>query len=303
MAISAEFQAHLESGSTTLCRCWQVVRRDGVRFGFTDHDETVVFDGQVFLASEGMSARALEQTTGLAVDNSEALGVLSDVSVSEADILAGLFDGASVLAWLVNWAEPGQRVLQFRGTMGEIQRSGAAFRAELRGLTEALNQPQGRVYQAPCAAVLGDGLCRFDLDTAGYVETRAVEVVEKRKFFRFAALDGFDDRWFERGRLIVQTGAAKGIVAVIKNDRLSAKGRTIEVWEALRLDIAPGDLIRLEAGCDKRVQTCRLKFNNVNNFRGFPSIPGEDWLMSYPRSNDDNSGGSLSPAFVLPSRA
>src|SRR5690554_2932668 len=103
MAVSAEFQAHLDSATTTLCRCWQVVRRDGVRFGFTDHDNVVRFDGQIFLASEGMSARALEQTTGLAVDNSEALGVLSDASVSEADILAGLFDSAVVLAWLVNW--------------------------------------------------------------------------------------------------------------------------------------------------------------------------------------------------------
>jgi len=295
MAISAEFQAHLESGITSVCRCWQVVRRDGVRFGFTDHDEAVSFGGQAYLASEGMSARALEQTTGLAVDNSEAMGVLSDASVRETDILAGLFDGAEVLAWLVNWASPEQRVLQFRGSMGEIQRSGAAFRAELRGLTEALNQPQGRVYQAPCAAVLGDAICRFDLDTPGFVETRAVEVVEKRKFFRFAVLDGFDDRWFERGRLIVETGEAKGVVAVIKNDRLTAGGRTIEVWESLRLEIVAGDLVRLEAGCDKRVASCRLKFNNINNFRGFPSIPGEDWLMSYPRSGDDNSGGSLSP--------
>ncbi|WP_226781123.1 DUF2163 domain-containing protein [Oceaniglobus trochenteri] len=294
MGISEAFQSHLDSGATTVCRCWLVVRRDGRTFGFTDHDDTLRFDSRVFLASEGMSARALEQTTGLAVDNSEALGVLSDASVSEADIRAGLFDGAEVMAWLVNWADTDQRILQFRGTLGEIQRTGGAFRAELRGLTEALNQPQGRVYQAPCAAVLGDRACGFDLSTPGYCEKRAVETVEGRKFFRFAALEGFDDRWFERGRLIVETGAAKGIVAAIKNDRLSAKGRTIEVWEVLRLDIRPGDLIRLEAGCDKRVATCRLKFDNILNFRGFPDIPGEDWLMAYPSSGDDNSGGSLS---------
>lgn len=293
MGVSDDFTAHLESGATTVCRCWQVVRRDGVRFGFTDHDGDLAFDGQVFAASEGMSARALEQTTGLAVDNSEALGVLSDASVTEEDIRAGLFDGAAVLAWLVNWADTGQRVLQFRGTIGEIQRAGGAFRAELRGLTEALNQPQGRVYQAPCAAVLGDRQCGFDLRTAGYAETRAVETVEGRKFFRFAALDGFDDRWFERGRLIVETGPARGLIGVIKNDRLSQAGRMIELWEALRPRIARGDMIRLEAGCDKRVETCRLKFQNILNFRGFPHIPGEDWLMAYPKSGDDNSGGSL----------
>jgi len=293
MGISEEFQSHLGSGSTSLCRCWRVLRRDGVAFGFTDHDEPVRFESMVFLASEGMSARALEQTTGLAVDNTEAIGALSDESVTEADILAGRFDGAGVLAWLVNWAAPEQRVLQFRGTLGEIQRSAGAFRAELRGMTEALNQPQGRVFQAPCSAVLGDSLCRFDLSLPGYATELAVESAEGHKFFRFAALDGFDDRWFERGRLIVLSGASAGIVSVIKNDRLSGAGRVIETWEALRGGIVPGDVIRLEAGCDKRVATCRLKFDNILNFRGFPDIPGEDWLMAYPSSKNDNSGGSL----------
>ncbi|WP_102109364.1 DUF2163 domain-containing protein [Oceaniglobus roseus] len=293
MALSAEFEAHLRTGATTVCRCWHVQRRDGVAHGFTDYDTALAFDGMVFVPDAGLTAKALEQTTGLAVDNTEAVGVLSDDSLSEADILAGRFDGAEVRAWLVNWAEPAQRILQFRGSLGEIQRSGGAFRAELRGLAEALNQPQGRVYQAPCTAILGDASCGVDLNAAGYATTETVEHVEGRKLFRFAALDGFDDRWFEKGRLIVETGGAAGIVSIIKNDRLSGEGRVIEVWEAIRAEIVPGDMIRLEAGCDKRFETCRLKFLNQLNFRGFPHIPGEDWLMAYPSSADDNSGGNL----------
>ena len=38
MALSADLQAHLETGTTTLCRCWAVTRRDGELYGFTDHD-------------------------------------------------------------------------------------------------------------------------------------------------------------------------------------------------------------------------------------------------------------------------
>ncbi|WP_099823882.1 DUF2163 domain-containing protein [Oceaniglobus indicus] len=293
MALSAEFQTHLASGITTVCRCWHVARPDGESYGFTDHDGNLTFEGIDFLANGGLSARALEQTTGLAVDNTEAIGVLSDMSVSEADILAGRFDGAVVRAWLVNWQDTGQRVMQFRGTLGEITRAGGAFRAELRGLTEALNQPQGRIYQAPCAAVLGDRQCRVDLDAPGYSTTLAVVEVDGRKTFRFAALDGFADRWFEKGRLIVKTGAAAGIVSIVKNDRLTGTGREIEIWEAIRADIRPGDMIRIEAGCDKRFETCRLKFNNRLNFRGFPDIPGEDWMLAYPKRSGDNSGGSL----------
>ncbi|MDT8856310.1 DUF2163 domain-containing protein [Paracoccaceae bacterium Fryx2] len=284
---------HLAGGITTVCRCWAVVRRDAVVLGFTDHDRDLAFEGVAFRADSGLTARALQQTTGLSVDNSEAMGALSDAAVSEADLLAGRFDGAEVRAWLVNWASVEDRVLQFRGTFGEIVRAGGAFQVELRGLTEALNQPQGRVYQRDCSAVLGDGGCRVDLGQPGYFAERAVELVEDRRVFRFAEFRGFDDRWFERGRLVVLSGAAVGMVGVIKNDRLSAAGREVELWQSLGPQIGPGDLVRLEAGCDRRGETCRLKFNNFINFRGFPYIPGEDWLTTYPVSAGMNDGGSL----------
>jgi uncharacterized phage protein (TIGR02218 family) len=293
MALSAEFKAHLKSGATTVCRCWSLTRRDGVVLGFTDHDVALSFGGVVFAADTGMAARALEQTTGLSVDNSEALGVLSSSAVNEADIRAGRFDGAQVVAWLVNWADASQREVLFSGSIGEIQRSAGAFQAELRGLSEALNQPQGRVYQKACGAVLGDADCGFDLGQAGYSTTLPVEGIREGKFFDFAALAGFADRWFEKGRLVVQSGSAAGLVGLVKNDRFGASGRVIELWEGLRADVQTGDSVLIEAGCDRRLGTCKLKFNNILNFRGFPAIPGEDWLMSVPRRDGVNDGGSL----------
>jgi len=293
MAFSDAFQAHLQTGHTTLARCWVVTRRDGKVLGFTDHDRDLAFEGISFRASTGMSARALQQTSGLAVDNTEAMGVLSSAAITEEDIEAGRYDGAKVRAWLVNWAEPDQRVLQFNGSIGEISRGDGEFNAELRGQTEALNQPQGRVYQAPCSAVLGDGNCRFSFDLPGYVAEVPVEVVEEGRVFRFADLTGFDHRWFERGRLQVLSGAAQDLVGMIKNDRLSGTERVVELWDRLRSPIETGDMIRLEAGCDKRAETCRLKFNNFLNFRGFPHIPGEDWLTAYPTQTSVNDGASL----------
>ncbi len=294
MAISPAFKAHLESGVTTLCRCWSVTRKDGTVLGFTDHDVDLAFDGISFAADSGMAARTLEQTTGLSVDNTEALGVLSSASVTEDDIRAGRYDGAQVVAWLVNWADVSQRLVLFRGSIGEIQRSGGAFQAELRGLTEALNQPQGRVYQKSCGAILGDAACGVDLDAPGYSAVVAVEGISGGKFLDFTSLGGFADRWFEKGRLVVQDGAGAGLVALVKNDRLTGGARRVELWEALRADVRAGDMVRIEAGCDRRLKTCQLKFNNVANFRGFPAIPGEDWLMSVPRRDGVNDGGSLS---------
>ena len=173
----AGIDEHLATGETSVCRAWAVVRPDGQVFGFTDHDTDLEFDGIVFLASSGVTAKALQQSSGLAVDNSEAMGALSHMSLTEADILAGRYDGAEVRAWLVNWANVSERRLQFRGSLGEIERSGGGFRAELRGLAEALNQPRGRVYQKPCSAVLGDDFCRFNLASPGFNTEVAAEVV------------------------------------------------------------------------------------------------------------------------------
>lgn len=286
-------QARLATGTTTVCRAWVVVRRDGAVLGFTDHDRDLSFDGIVFRAGTGMTARALQQTTGLSVDNSEAVGALSDGAITETDIEAGRYDGAEVRAWLVDWSDPGARVMQFRGHLGDLTRAGGGFTAELRGLSEALNQTQGRVYQPTCPAVLGDAACKVDLTTPGFFVERAVETVTEARVFRFTDLAGFDDRWFERGRLRVLSGAAAGLVAVIKNDRLGQTAREVELWQSLKTGIAPGDRVRLEAGCDKRPETCRLKFHNLNNFRGFPHVPGEAWLAAVPAQSGVKDGGAL----------
>ena len=65
---------HLAGGCTTLARAFAVTRRDGVVMGFTDHDRDLAFDGITFRADSGLTAKALQMGTGLAVDNSEAWG-------------------------------------------------------------------------------------------------------------------------------------------------------------------------------------------------------------------------------------
>jgi uncharacterized phage protein (TIGR02218 family) len=289
---AAALYDHLATGCTTVCHLWRVERRDGQSFGFTDHDLDLSVDGQVYRADTGLTARALQQTTGLSVDNTEAVGALSSVSVSEADLAAGRFDRAAVSAWMVNWADLTQRVCLFRGTFGEVSRVDGTFRAELRGLTEPLNQPQGRTFQRLCSAILGDQKCRFALETPGY-SSEIVVTADTDRSFSFDGQGGFADRWFERGRLIVLSGDATGLFGVIKVDRLDADSRIIELWETLPITVKAGDRVRIEAGCDRMPGTCRRKFNNLPNFRGFPHIPGEDWITAYPVSGSRNTGGSL----------
>ncbi|WP_171179437.1 DUF2163 domain-containing protein [Ruegeria sp. HKCCD8929] len=290
--MSDAFRAHVESGLTTLCRCWAITRADGVEYGFTDHDCALSFEGMTFKADTGLTAMAVEQATGLSIDNSEAMGVLSDAAVRDEDIEAGRFDGAEVRAWLVNWARPDQRWLQFRGSIGELRRAGGAFHAEIRGLTDALNRPLGRIYQKPCTAVLGDAQCGFKTSTPGYSTELALAHVDDARIFRWPDMTGFEPGWFQRGRLTVVSGSAKDLWGSIKRDAFDGGFRVIELWEPVRGGVQAGDRVQLVAGCDKRMGTCRLKFNNLVNFQGFPDLPNEDWVMAVPKKTGANTGGS-----------
>jgi uncharacterized phage protein (TIGR02218 family) len=284
--------AHLAGGLTTVCHAWAITRKDGAVFAFTDHDLPLKFAGYEFRADTGLSALALAQSTGLSVDNTEALGALSDISLREDEIEQGRFDGAEVRAWLVNWADPLQHWLNFRGHLGELTRAGGGFRAELRGLAEGLNRPLGRVYQKPCSAVLGDGNCRFDLAQEGYAQSLPVQTVTGARRFAWQELLSYDADWFTRGRLEILSGPAEGLWGTIKADRMEGSARVIELWEPIRGRVEAGMQVRLVAGCDKRVETCRLKFNNFENYQGFPDLPGEDWVVSVPSSGNANTGGS-----------
>ena len=290
MGISTEFQRHLASGLTTLARCWRVERKDGRVFGFTDHDGDLAFEDTEFLADSGLTAFALEQGTGLGVDNTETLGALSAEAISEADISLGFFDGAEVKCWLVNWAEPSQRMVLFAGHIGEITRSGGRFQAEVRGLSEPLNQPKGRAYQKACGSILGDGHCQVDLERPEYTAVFSVHYRIENSAFQLAGADGFEDGWFTHGLLLHE---ASGVRGVIKEDRKTDAGRDVTLWTPLLGEVENGDDVRLIAGCDGQFATCRFKFSNYLNFRGFPDIPGDEWITRVPRGDGVNDGGSL----------
>ncbi|MBI3433526.1 MAG: DUF2163 domain-containing protein [Proteobacteria bacterium] len=291
--IPAALQAKLDSGVTTLCRCWIMTRRDGVTQGFTDHDEDVVLGAVVSRAASGLDASEASQRFGLAVDGMELSGALSDATLTEADLAAGRYDAAAVEAWLVDWSEPGLRVLTARGVLGEVRREGAAFAAELRSLTHRLNETGGRLYTAACSADLGDARCGIGLGNPAFAGAGAVLTQAGASTFTASGLGGFAEGWFTSGRLVWTSGANQGLAVEVKSHTGGAQA-TLTLWQASAEPIAPGDAFTVSAGCDKRFDTCRAKFNNVVNFRGFPHIPGNDFVVRYAVAGEaGNDGGSL----------
>jgi uncharacterized phage protein (TIGR02218 family) len=273
--------AHLAGDASTTCHCWRLERTDGVTLGFTDHDRDLAFDGVTFEAASGLDASEASAGTGMVTGGMEVAGALTSDRLSEADLAAGKFDHARIETYLVNWAVPAERLLLRVGHIGEVLREDGAFRVEIRGLAAALDEPQGRVFRAACDADLGDARCRVDLDDPAFRASGAVVVAADGRRFTVSGLDSFAAGWFERGVVHWTSGANEGRRAVVKAQRAGVEGLTIELWSPMTAPILPGDGFDVTAGCDKRFATCREKFANGLNFRGFPHMPGNDFALGY----------------------
>lgn len=132
--IGETLAAKLAFGVTTLCHIWRVQRRDGEAFAFTDHDHPLPFEDASAEPLRGVSAGSIEKSVGLSVDTASIHGALSSEAITEDDLARGLWDGARVDIYRLDWSAPDERIHLFSGRVGEVKRGAQAFEAELRGL-------------------------------------------------------------------------------------------------------------------------------------------------------------------------
>nr|WP_246519855.1 DUF2163 domain-containing protein [Ancylobacter lacus] len=278
------FAAGLATGATTLARCWRLTRTDGVVLGLTEHDEDLTVDGTLFRAAGGVAGTESRAALGFAVDGSELSAALSADALSEADLAAGRVDGAEAELLLVDWSNPASFVRLRRGSIGEVRREDGVFAAELRSQADRLNETRGRRFTAGCDADLGDARCGVDLAAPGRTGFGRVVQPDGEGGFRATGLEGFASGVFTQGRLVFTGGACAGFATEVKVHRLDAGVARLELWQRPPEPLAAEDAFRVTAGCDKSFATCRDRFGNSVNFRGFPHMPGNDRVLKVARA-------------------
>ncbi len=271
--ISTELMAHLKEDVTHLAVCWRVKRRDGVVMGFCSHDEDVEYDGVIYLASSGFLPSAVEDRSGLMVDNLEIEGILNADAINEEDVLVGKYDFAEIDVFAVNYRDVSQGILLLRkGWLGDVTLDGEHFSAQMRGLSERLNHVLGDMYSPACRANFSDAKC--GLDEASFRYSGVVSEVSNRRVFTDDArteVQGF----FSFGAVYFTSGDNGGLSMEVK----IFLDQTIELVLPMPYDIGVGDGYDIVAGCDKSFATCRDRFANAVNFRGEPHLPGIEKLL------------------------
>jgi uncharacterized phage protein (TIGR02218 family) len=263
----------LEGELTTIALCWRIERCDGVTIGLTAHDRDLEIAGLVYRAAPGMTPSAIARSAQLDADSMDVTGALTSAAISEADLLAGRWDGARVTLFATDWTQPGETVALGEGTIGGVETRGGMLTAELRGIAAALERPVVEETSPECRAELGDRRCR-------------VAMAGRRRFARVTAIDDMAVTLdagepvadaYGGGRLRWIGGANSGLEDAIAR----SAGAVVTLRRPPRFEGA-GALVELIEGCDKRIATCAARFGNAVNFRGEPYLPGIDLLTRYP---------------------
>ncbi|MER2520939.1 MAG: DUF2163 domain-containing protein [Bdellovibrionales bacterium] len=275
---TTQLAAHIAGEATTLATCWKVTRKDGLVLGFTDHDQDLTVDSLLYQASTGYTRSAIHGIADLSVDNLDIESALNSDTLDAADLRAGLWDGAEVEIFLVNWATLTQgKIILKRGTIGQVELRDAVFKAELRGLTQALSQQIVELYTPDCRADLGDARCKISL--AALTVTDSVTAASDQRGFTDTARTEADGYW--SGGLVTWTSGAN---AGRKMEIRSYATHAFALFLPMPGVIAVGDTYSLQPGCDKSFATCKARYNNAVNFRGEPHVPGTDQTLAYPDS-------------------
>jgi uncharacterized phage protein (TIGR02218 family) len=279
--ISPFFLQHLQGCVTTLATCFKITRPDSLVLGFTSWDRALVLEDVTYRATESLLGSAVESTADLTPDNLDIQGVLNHDVLDAADLLSGLYDGATVDVFRVNYLDLPEtlddtRILWLRrAIIATVSFENGNFVAELRGLTEKLKKSHLDLYSPTCRARrLGDHACGVSL--APYQNTHSVSsLVDAR---RFVANNAKANDYYRFGIVRWTSGLNQGREFVVK----AYSNGQFTLAFPLPYAATVGDTFLATRGCDRQFATCRDVFNNVKNFRGEPPhlLPGEDKIRT-----------------------
>lgn len=266
--------AALEEETTSLAFCWRIERADGAALGFTSHDRPLTVDGMSCSPVPGMVPSALAHADSVEGGGMDVTGALGSGRIRADDIAVGRYDRAHATLSLVDWSAPGASVLLASGEIGDIVRKDDRFEAELKSAHADLDRIPIALCTPECRARFGDSRCRVALSPL----THVAHVTAVTGAARVETDCPLPDGTLAYGRLRPLAGALAGLDFEI----VASQGVYLDLREAVATRLAPGDLVELREGCDRRFSTCRDRFQNKDNFRGEPHVPGTDSVIRYP---------------------
>lgn len=126
-----------------------------------------------------------------------------------------------------------------------------------------------------------DGSVVWTTIRASTIEATVASVTDLRRIFTLTYSGDAPDAFLKLGLAKFTSGANAGLSKEVKNFEAAASDR-ITLFEELPFNLVVGDSLTISAGCDKLVPTCSVTFDNIDNMRAMPYVPGQDLILNFP---------------------
>lgn len=264
------FSSELE----TVATWWRLMRADGVALGFTTHDANLWFDGVLHMATPGMVPSAIRRSASFDPDSAEVQGAITHEAISADDLLAGRYDGAMVIAGLVDWQSM-ERQPVYSGRIGTVSQQDNGFAAELQSrkadlLIDPVPRTSPSCRAAFCGAGCGLSAAMFEHEAQVAAVDAAANAVVLTGGVGTSLLVGGSLRWLEGP----YAGMKMGFTAATATGGL-------QMDCPVDRPVAAGTRVVVREGCDRTLATCASRFGNAVNFQGEPFLPGNDLIVRY----------------------
>ncbi len=258
--------------------CYTFTLQDGSAARFTSADQDILDQatGSLFSSKGPEFERSkVKFARGVQVDELDVT-----VTAKPTDLLdgapwfqalrAGILDGAEIQldrAFMPTFGDTSAGLVTlFVGRVVEVDvgRSAATIKANTH--LELLNlQWPWRLFQPACSRTLFDAGCGLAKSSFGgayqVVSGSTVKLIQTN----YAQADGTASL----GTMTFTSGALAGKSYGIRQQT----GGALQPSTPVPVAPAPGDAVTIYPGCDKTQGTCQAKFNNLQNFAGFPYVP------------------------------
>ena len=249
----------------------------GTVLGFSSLDIDVTYDdgagALLYHSDNGFTPKRIAQTSGLTVDNSELVGIVS-TTVTEQMIRSGLLNGAKVTVYRVNYNDlvSGRHEVVAYGRAGETVYTNVGWTTEFRSLSQLLKQTISQPYSLTCRAQFGDSRCtKVFAWTSGTVTSLGAETDRIFNDTSIVAANGY----YNLGVAEWLTGANAGAQMEIDTYTVGA----FQLALGMPFAIAIGDTYRVRLDCSKEFSYCKNTHANTVHFRGENLIPVDGTAM------------------------
>ena len=256
--------------------CFTFTTATGAVYAWTNVDYPVTYNSQIFLASgplvQGLKYKA---SASLEVDKQQiTIAARPTDLINGAPFLValrdGAFDGASVQRDRVFLTAPNGSVVggvtMFKGrisTVDHVGRTSATLTVATDLVILDYYMPRN-LFSPTCIHTLYDSGCGVIRGTFATSGAAAAGSTATTINFSGALAE------HAQGSLVFSSGSNANVRATVKSVGV---GVGFNLIYPLPFAPATGDAFIVYAGCDHTQATCKGRFNNIANFRGFPFVP------------------------------